>query len=432
VLSPKTTDGAAPRGEVNVKLPAGSQPAGARPILDVVVALLFTLGAVTYAAGTRAAMDPRFFAVPAGNDVWFEADLPTVADLVLHRWSDHSRDINHPLFPLLTIVPSYGLKALGASDAHRLLALTVLGAAMWSAVVYALLRLATPSRRDAVVFALLAHVSAASLFWLPTTETYVLGSTTLIVPVALVAWDRRARVAEGWYVAASTLSLSITTSNWMAGIMAAFCARRAPRAVQITMNALAVVVLLWGAQKVLVPSAPFFIGGGGHSRFVFPEAAAGPAAVSRALLVHSMVMPRIDVVPEPKWGTRMSVQRSPLGSSGPVGAAATLVWAILLGTGVVSLWRTRRLSPFVPALALTTVGQCAVYLCYGEEAFLYSLHIAPLLTACVAATTWTAHRRWATPLAAVLIVLLVVNNLRALSTSLEYFSTVARTILPLR
>jgi hypothetical protein len=420
VLPPLTIDRDAPRGEANVKLPAGAR---GRAILDIALALLFALGAAVYAAGARAAMDPRLFAAPVGNDVWFEADMPTVADLVLHRWSDHARDTHHPLFAMLTTIPSYALKALGVSDAHRLLALTILAAGMWSVVVFVLMRLATPSRRDAVVFALLAHVSASALFWLPTTETYVLGSATLLIPLALVAFDRRARAGESWYVAASALSFSVTTSNWMSGMAAAFCARRLSRAVQITANALAVVVVLWGAQKTLVPSVPFFIGGVGHSRFVFPEAAGGPAAISRSLLSHTMVMPRVDVVPEPKWGRRMSVQRSPLGSSGPLGIAATLVWAVLLGTGAVSLWRTRRLSPFVPALALTIGGQWALYLCYGEETFLYSLHVAPLLVACAAAATWTAHRRWATPLAAVLIVLLVINNLQELSIALQFFST---------
>ena len=62
--------------------------------------------------------------------------------------------------------PSYVLRAIGRTDAHRLLAIAVLAAAAWSAAMYLLLRLSTPSRRDAVVFTLLAHVTAAAVFWL--------------------------------------------------------------------------------------------------------------------------------------------------------------------------------------------------------------------------------------------------------------------------
>lgn len=427
-----TTD-APPGNEPHVTASArpGARRRSARTI-DSLIAAVFVAAASLYAAGVRAAMDPRFFTAPVGNDVWFEADMPTIADLILHRWSDHSRDAQHPLFALLTVIPSNALKSLGASDALRLTTLSAVSAAAWSLATFVLLRLATPSRRDAIVFTGLAHVSAAAIFWLPTTETYVLGSTTLMIPLALVAWDRGARHGEGWHVAGSALSLAVTTSNWIAGIAGAFCARRATRALQISVNALALVVVLWGVQRVLVPSVPFFIGANHQSRFVFPEAAAGPTAVSRALVFHSIVVPRVDVVPEPKWGTRMSVQRSPLGSSGAPGAIATAVWTVLLGTGLLSMWRTRRLSPLTPALALTAVAQCALYLCYGEETFLYSLHVAPLLVACAAIATWTSHRRWVTPLAVLLIVLLLVNNVPALSACLQFFSTTARTITTFR
>ena len=397
-------------------------PARAARKLDLIIAALFLAGATLYAAGVRAVMDPRFFLAPDGNDVWFEADMPTVADLVLHRWSDHSRHAHHPLFGLFTLVPSYTLKELGASDAHRLAAVAVASAGIWSLATFVLLRLATPTRRDAIVFTLLAHVSAAAMFWLPTTETYVLGSMTLMVPLMVVAWDRAARLAEGWYVTASALSLAVTVSNWVAGIAAALLTRRAPRAVQITVNAFALVVVLWGVQRVLVPSVPFFMGGHRQSRFLFPEAAGGPVSVSRALTFHSIVMPRVDIVPEPKWGTRMSVQHSPLGSSGALGSIATAVWGLLLVTGLVSMWQTRRLCPLVPALALTAFAQWVVYLCYGEETFLYSLQMAPLLVSCAAVATWTSHRSWVTPLAVVLILLLAANNLPALSASLHFFS----------
>jgi len=292
--------------------------------------------------------------------------------------------------------------------------------------VYLLLRLSTPSRRDAVVFALLAHVTAAAVFWLPTTETYVLGSTTLLVPLMLVAWERRARVSDGWYVVASALSLSVTTSNWMSGIVAACATRRLNRGVQITANALAVVVVLWGVQKSVVPGSPFFIETVGPSRFLFSEEAGGPIAITRALMFHSVVMPHVVVVPEAKWGSRMSVQGAALGTSGAAGAVATILWAILLAAGLSYLWTGRRGSPVVTALLITTAGQSLLHLCYGEETFLYSMHVAPLLVTCAAMATWTRHRRWVTPLAAVLVVLLAINNFSMFAASIQFFASASR------
>src|SRR5262249_8107327 len=54
--------------------------------------ILAAVASVTllYAGAVHVRLDPRFFAVPAGNDVWFEGDGPIVADLIVHRWSEQS------------------------------------------------------------------------------------------------------------------------------------------------------------------------------------------------------------------------------------------------------------------------------------------------------------------------------------------------------
>ena len=70
--------------------------------------------------------------------------------------------------PLLTTLPSYALRSIGLTGPHRLLAITAVAAAAWGVAVYLLLRLSTSSRRAAVVFAVLAHVTAGAVFWLPT------------------------------------------------------------------------------------------------------------------------------------------------------------------------------------------------------------------------------------------------------------------------
>jgi hypothetical protein len=299
---------------------------------------------------------------------------------------------------------------------------TALGAAAWGAIVFVLMRAATRSRVEATVFTLLAHVTAGALFWLPTVETYTLGSVTLLLPLASAAWDR-SRLGESRFVVASALSLAVTTTNWISGIAVAFSRRRPVRALQITVNAFAVVVALWTVQRLLFPDVPFFIGIGERygSRFVFHESAGGPVTTARALLFHSVVMPASDVVPEPKWGLRMSVQHAAVGSAGAAGVAASLLWTVLLATGVYGMWRARRRSPLVSALAWTTLGQCAVYLCYGEETFLYALNVAPLLVAC-AAHGASVGRRWPIVIAATLVVLLAYNNAAELGSALQFFS----------
>jgi hypothetical protein len=130
-------------------------------------------------------------------------------------------------------------------------------------------------------------------------------------------------------------------------------------------------------------------------------------------------MPRIAVVPEPKWGLIMSVQESPIGSSGPLGVAATIVWAMLLLIGAWALV-TQRHAMRAP-LALALLGHATVDATYGEETFLYALLVAPVLVAVVALAANTRLRAVVLVLAAMLTVLLAANNSEQLSTARRFF-----------
>src|SRR3954465_1790190 len=87
---------------------------------DFLAVVLLAIAAGTAVWLVRAHADPRFLALPAGNDVWFEADVPTVADRMLHRWADQSRNARHPLFPLLATVPAHLFQQLGLGEAVAL------------------------------------------------------------------------------------------------------------------------------------------------------------------------------------------------------------------------------------------------------------------------------------------------------------------------
>src|SRR5262249_19004407 len=148
----------------------------------------------------------------------------------------------------------------------------------------------------------------------------------------------------------------------------------------------------------------------------------GPGPVARALFFHTIVMPRIDLIPEPKWGTVMSVQHSPLASSGAWGAAATIAWAALFLSALFAL-ASPRANPRVPfALFATLAGQVLLHLVYGEETFLYALHVAPLL---VLIAALGAASRWR-PLILILAVIVActaaMNNMEQLGTALRFFS----------
>ena len=389
-----------------------------------IVAAVATL-TLLYAGAVHVRLDPRFFAIPAGNDVWFEGDGPVVADLIVHRWSDQSRNVHHPLFPLWTTVPNYVLRLASLDPRQRIAIIVAASAAVWGAVVFMLFRSLTRTRFEAVTFSMLTTVTAAAIFWLPSVETYVLGSATLLMPLALMAWDSARQRPDWWYAAASAASLSVATTNWCSGIIVGVMSRPMRRALQISANALVAVVLLWTLQSVFV-STPFFLGQDHDTRFFFHPLSGGPVYMTRALVAHSVVMPQPYVVPEAKWGSRWSVQASPLGSSGPIGAIATVLWFALLSGGVVAVVLGRASPALHDAVAPTLAALLLLYIVYGEETFLYSMHVAPLLVACASASTTLPMRRWALIGAWTLIVLLAINNLTELSRAAQFFALPGR------
>jgi hypothetical protein len=398
-------------------------------LIDVAAAVAFAVGIAAAIWTLQRSMDPRFFTAPAGNDVWFEADVPTVADTVLHRWSQQTRNARHPLFPLLGTGSSYALRAAGLDDRSILAVLSAGAGALWVALFYVIARAVTKRRLDAFVFTALACSTSSAMFWMLIPETYTLASLSLLVPLALCVLDGEGRLRSGWYVAASAVSFSVTTTNWMSGMFAAAARWPWRRALQITANALCVVVVLWAVQRLIFPTAPFFFGYSNETRFILPPASGGPGPVARVLFFHSIVMPQIQLIPEPKWGTVMSVQHSAIGSSGPWGVAATTLWGALLAIAARGLLSSRGDARFRIVLASTLAGQVLLYMVYGEETFLYTLHVIPLLVLAAAlAVATTSWRRTILVLAVALTFAAAVNNALQLATAMRFFSPASATV----
>jgi hypothetical protein len=130
------------------------------------------------------------------------------------------------------------------------------------------------------------------------------------------------------------------------------------------------------------------------------------------------------MVMESHWGQRLTVQSSALGSSGLIGTTATALWLVLLIAGLVAALARSRSSLPHRALLATLGSQLILYSGYGEETFLYALHVAPLLVACASAATATRARRPLLVLAWVLIVLLAANNVAVLMHAAQFFAWV--------
>ena len=120
-------------------------------------------------------LDPRFTDPRFGSDVWFEGDLPRIVDEIGHRWAPHSRAAVHPLFSLVACAGVYALRALGLSTLHAVATLIAGAAALWTMLLFAVLRAVTPTRMEAILFTAVGATTGAAVFWLAVPETYAFG-----------------------------------------------------------------------------------------------------------------------------------------------------------------------------------------------------------------------------------------------------------------
>jgi hypothetical protein len=350
------------------------------------------------------------------EDVWFGSDI----ERVIRNISDRSQSFRagvHPLFPLLVYPIVKGVSVLTGVSLISAIQIVISGtAAIWGALLTAVLRLVGCRRIDAVLYMLLLTFSAGVLFWTAVPESYLFGSLSLILPMAIVVLARYFRLSQYWYILASAFSLSITTTNWMAGIAAALVSYPWKKAIRITGAALIVVGVLWSVQRHFFPRATFFFSPDviqEELKYVSVQTAGGPLRVISGLIFHPMIMPDIQIIPSnrglPDWPL-LTVQFSSPGSGSPFGIVAVILWSMLLLIGFWALMSNKvdvRLKLF---LMLTLAGQFMLHLVYGKETFLYALHLLPFWIVIVALGSLTRFRIASLCLASALIFLIAANN----------------------
>jgi hypothetical protein len=219
-------------------------------------------------------------------------------------------------------------------------------------------------------------------------------------------------------VLTSAFTLSVTVTNWMAGLLVTFSRQRVGRALQLSANALCLVVVLWGVQRQVFPTADFFIGYSNYKRFILRPESGGPLAVGRVFLAHSMVMPELRSTVDPKWGSTLTVQHSGVASGGRLAVLALACWGALLILGLVGLRAAPR--PVVVLLIGMAIAQFGLHVVFGEETFLYTLHFVPLLVILASWGSETRARGAVLALAGLFVVAAAINNVRHLSTALAF------------
>jgi hypothetical protein len=364
-------------------------------------------------------------------DVWFDSDVPRVFDNMVSRFSDHKRADVHPFFALIAFPPVFLLRTIANLDnwtAVRVVIACV--ASVWVILLYTLLRCVVRHRLHAILFTLVAAVSASAMFWFVVPETMPFGSVTILLALIFVVVASRRTVSPAWAVAVNLLTLSVTITNWAVGLLATFATYTKQQAIRVTAYTVCLAVLLSASQLYLFKrAAPF----GVSNRIVAEEPvfflrgdSGSPSKSTKAFLFHSMVMPQIQRYDHywswNKW-PMMRVQLSTVGSGTVWAPVSVLLWCALLALGVWAVFTVPTHSSLRFVLCGAILVQLGLHSVFGRETFLYSLHFGPLLVLLAAFGTLTRWRRVSLLLASGLLLTAGLNNALLLRDALAFVRT---------
>ena len=250
----------------------------------------------------------------------------------------------------------------------------------------------------------------------------------MLLGLLLAAVAEYRPVASGWYIAVGALTLGVTVTNWMVGILAAIVNHPWKKSLLILVQTYLLVSALVVVQKLIFPefNAGFLklflvahneVDTTGNLQLEY----GGPLTQVKCFIFDTIVLPSIYLLKNKfAIGSKMSVALSPPGSASVWGSVAVVLWLALFSLGVWALVSLKAYKRFRLVLGLSLLGQLALEMVYGDERFVHSIHFLPFLIIVAALSTLTRARVLALILAAALVVTAGVNNTLQFNKALEY------------
>lgn len=335
----------------------------------------------------------------SGN-VWFDGDSPRVYQNLTSSSSNHYRTQIHPISSLLLhpfAVVTTEVMGLSVFVSVRILMALVSGLAL--TVFYWFARLTEASPAPATAFAALFATSAAFIHWSGVPELFLFSALTLCVLLVVAAQGRSA--GYPLWVVASALSLSVTITNWMFGVIATFFTWDRPTFVKITTAALGLVAVLSVVQLLAYENAKLFFDPRGlmaetHWTQLKMEGRGEvkwtPFRNLWSQFVVTVVAPRPEVLVMPSGYASVNNHYGSFRDTGLLTLTAAAAWTALfsISTGAALLMgKHRRLAS---GLVIALLGQAALHSIYGFPTFLYSFHFLPFLIGLVVLAYQTRMR----------------------------------------
>jgi hypothetical protein len=306
-------------------------------------------------------MDPT-----KGAWVWFESDLIRVSQSMISRFANnHDTDV-HPIYAIFMYLPTKLMRILGASERMSTTLYLTIIAGLWGACLYSVFRGLGQLRKDALLMCLFAGSTSSAIFWCPVTEIYSTSALT-----------------------GTSATLSMTITNWMLGLTLTGTANPLRKFARISFDAFLIITLIFAFQKIILPSAEFFVPSiSGEMDYVFNDRAGSFLDKWRSFFIYSIAIPEVPFFPNPKFPEWMdsSIQLQPITALRAIGALGAALWVVMLTVGTFSAWRNPNHRSYVLALCLFMAFQILLHSVYGDETFIYSMNYVP--TMIVLASFW--------------------------------------------
>lgn len=373
------------------------------------------------------------------QDVWFDSDTRIVVMNMTIREVHHWTLYKHPLFSIITW-PITSLVRLFVGDAMTAVRVVqAANAGLMVALLFTLLARIGLTLLDRTLLSLLFIASSTMIFWYTVPETFAFGGTTLLIALhAAISARPTTPLGHLGQGLASLATLSMTITNWAAGLVAtaiAYGLLDRPIAqirrwltdfrtiwpdikgpVLISAAVLAIAMVLAVVQDFIFGEASLFFNVKylwKESEFVADYSVSHMAARPFVLLFSPVVVGTIGT-----WFEGARLTADDFVPQAWPGIVALILWGILFVSGLISAagvllkptaanLSVRRM---IIASAITLAAFVFVHSLYGFIAFLYVAHTAPYVFAITATSFLNRFRTIARVLITVLIVFAGYHN----------------------
>ena len=367
------------------------------------------------------------------KNIWFQADIARVIDNMTNRGGSHWRTSVHPITSILFYPVGALFTTLGLTPTTAARMVVVFFCALNGGLIFLVLRQIRLPRTPAIIFASLFLASAAVIFWSSVVELYPIACTSLLPALFLMA---RGTKSKRWWIAISAFTLSITVTNWAAGLIATFVRLKLKPFLMISASVLAIVLALSIIQFFIFKDARIFIDPHGlkWDAVSFSEPVMekrgqlhekwNPTGNLEVLYVTSVVAPPARIA---KQGAELieTNQLDGFTKGTYAGLIATIAWLALLVLGIWGAIRNRQAHIFSIGLGLMLLANGLLHSVYGEVTFLYAMHVIPMLTLLVAMSWFSPFRYAGAVLALVVVIAGGSNNIVQLQQSTHLAGKIA-------